>query len=69
MNQRQDSLTQQMLDLIPVAIDMGAYDAADYITQQFGPDIIRERRPMESPPAPKTRHLRVVRERKTDRES
>jgi hypothetical protein len=57
----QRSLTDQMRDLIPVAIDMGMYDAADFIERKFPREprsTIFERPPMESPP--KLRHLRVV---------
>ena len=61
MNQRQDSLTDQMRDLIPYAIERGMYDAADYINKVFpSKGVIYERRPMDAPPTLLEKHLKLV---------
>lgn len=36
--QRQDSVTDQMIDLYSVAVKLGFYDAADYIKKVFVED-------------------------------
>lgn len=33
--QRQDSLTDQMIDLYLIAVRLGFYDASDYIKKEF----------------------------------